>query len=124
MFNLFPNNYTYQETDEALIVQYGVMNVKSYTFEKMDHATEDLDVIKYHIHSLHSLVLLAVPLMAFIVVGSLLQFSKWFGNIKGITTSKKRIVAFLLMTLIIVLWFTGEFIHRIENIEDSIRKLI
>lgn len=122
--NIFPSNYTYDETDEILIVEHGVFTKTQYIFEKIEENEQQLAILKFHIHSIHSLVNLAVPLLSFIIAGFLLQFSKRLKKMKGIESSRKRVVALVLITTVILLWLIGEFLYRRGNVVSSLIDLM
>ncbi|OIJ11607.1 hypothetical protein BKP35_11750 [Anaerobacillus arseniciselenatis] len=124
LLNIFPSNYSYEDVGYAVIIEHGVFNKELIAIEKNAENEQQIAMLKYHIHSIHSLVVLGVPLLSFICVGFLFQFSKRFKMIKGIEASRKRAVALLLMTTIILLWLGGEFFHRRGNILASLAELV
>jgi hypothetical protein len=124
LLNIFPSNYTFQDIGNTVIVEQGVFNKERLEIEINEQNKQQIDYLKYHIRSIHSLVILGIPLLSFISVGFLFQFSKRFKTMKGIEASRKRAVALLLMTTVILLWLVGEFLHRRENILSSLSELL
>jgi hypothetical protein len=124
LLNIFPSNYTFQDIGNTVIVEHGVFNKERLEIEINEQNKQQIDYLKYHIRSIHSLVILGIPLLSFISVGFLFQFSKRFKTMKGIEASRKRAVALLLMTTVILLWLVGEFLHRRGNILSSLSELL
>ncbi|MFN7250454.1 MAG: hypothetical protein ACK4M9_06615 [Anaerobacillus sp.] len=124
VFNIYPSNYTLQDSDNTVIIEYGVFKKGQYILQKNEENQQQLAVLNYHIRSLHSLLILGIPLLSFISVGFLFQFSTYFKKMKGIETSKKRAVALILMTTVILLWLIGEFLYRRSNIISSLYELL
>lgn len=124
LLNISPSNYTFQEIDGTVLIEHGVFNKEIFEFEINSENKQELAVLHYHIRSIHSLVILGIPLLSFIFVGFLFQFSKHFKTMKGIEASRKRAVALILMTTVILLWLVGEFLYRRGNIISSITELL
>lgn len=120
LFEIFPSNYTYEDLGDTLVVEHGVFSKEQYIFEINEQNEQQIAILKFYIDSVHSLVNLGVPLLSFIIAGFLFQFSKKFKMMKGIETSRKRVVALLLITMVILLWFIGEFLHRRGNVIESL----
>jgi hypothetical protein len=124
VFNIYPSNYTLQDSDNTVIIEHGVFKKEQYILQKNEENQQELAVLNYHIRSLHSLLILGIPLLSFILVGFLFQFSPYFKKMKGIETSKKRAIALILMTTVILLWLIGEFLYRRSNIISSLYELL
>jgi hypothetical protein len=124
VFNFYPSNYTFQDSGNNVTVEHGVFKKEQHIIEKSEENQQQLAVLNYHIRSLHSLLILGIPLLSFICVGFLFQFSTYFKKMKGIEASKKRAVALILMTTVILLWLIGEFLYRSSNIISSLYELL
>ncbi len=123
LFNIFPSNYMYEVTEESLTIEHGVFQKERLDYKITEENRQEIQNLMYHIRSIHSLTVLGVPLLSFIIVGFLYQFAPRFRAIKGIASSRKRAVAWALITTVILLWLVGEFLFRRENILNSLHLL-
>ncbi|RXJ02019.1 hypothetical protein DS745_07960 [Anaerobacillus alkaliphilus] len=124
LFNLFPSNYTYKEAGDSVIIEHGIFQKETMEITVTEENIQEVTGLLYHIRSIHSLTVLGVPLLSFICVGFLFQFSKGFKAMKGIAATRKRAVAWALITTVILLWLIGEFLFRRENIVHSLTRLL
>lgn len=124
LLNIFPSNYSFEVFDDKVLINHGVFTKETMEIERTKENEPKIAILLYHIRSIHSLTILAIPLIAFITVGVLYQFVKPFKTTSGIAATKKRAVVLLLMATVILLWLTGEFLHRRGNILSSLSELI
>ncbi len=123
LFNLYPGSFTFEDTNEALFVERGTINKEIYTFNKEDYVAGELFQLQYNIRSLQTLVSMGIPLLSFIIVGFLFQFSKVFKNMPGMASSRKRALLLIIFSIIIILFWTGTFIDRIDSLTTQIEQL-